>query len=343
MKTELLKYLECPNCQSAMSLLGHPDMSHQGHDIEEGTLNCTQCGGTYPIVRSLPRFVSGDNYAASFGFQWNKFPTLQVDSVMGNDLSRKRFYDCTRWPRQLPGERILEAGCGAGRFTSLALETGAEVFSFDLSNAVEAARENNRNAPRLHIFQASIYQLPLRTRLFDKIFCMGVIQHCPDPNKAFLSLLPFLRPGGVIVIDVYSKTGFPPPLKYWARPITRRMPPQALYAVLSRVIPLAFDIKSLIHRTPAIGARMAAMIPIGPLSHAEIGLHYTDDELKQVKVLSAFDMLSPRYDLPQKIEDVRQWFEEAGLVDIETRFGSNGINARGKRPLCDDHAARPSG
>jgi SAM-dependent methyltransferase len=342
MKTELLRYLECPNCQGALSLLGHPRPGCEVDEIEEGTLNCTQCGGAYPIVRSLPRFVPDDNYGASFGFQWNKFPTLQVDSVMRNDLSRRRFYDCTRWPRQLPSERILEAGCGSGRFTPLALEAGAEVFSFDLSSAVEAAHKNNRNAPRLHIFQASIYRLPLRKGLFDKIFCMGVIQHCPDPKKAFLSLAPFLRPGGIIVIDVYSKTGFPPPLKYWARPITRRMSPQALYALLSHVVPLAFEIKSLIHRAPAIGPKIASLIPIGPLSHAHIGLHYTDDELKQVKILSAFDMLSPRYDLPQKIGDVHQWFEEAGLVDVETRFGYNGINARGKRPVCDDHATRPS-
>jgi hypothetical protein len=99
------------------------------------------------------------------------------------------------------------------------------------------------------------------------------------------------------------------------------------------MIPLAFEIKSFLHRTPAIGHSMAALIPIGPLSHAGIGLHYSDRELKQVKILSAFDMLSPRYDLPQKMEDVRLWFQEAGLVEMETCFGYNGINARGRRPL----------
>ena len=333
MKIELLKYLECPNCRRALSLAGRPENSDEIREIEEDTLNCNQCGAVFPVLRSLPRFVPRDNYASSFGFQWNKFPTLQLDSIMGNDLSRKRFHDCTRWPQDLPGERMLEAGCGAGRFTQLALESGAEVFSFDLSNSVDAAFANNRRASRLHMFQASIYDLPLRKELFDKIFCMGVLQHCPKPKQAFLSLVPFLRPGGTIVIDVYSKTGFPPPLKYWLRPVTRRVPPKALYAVLSRVIPLAFEIKSFLHRAPAIGPRMAALIPIGPLSHAEIGLHYSDRELKQVKVLSAFDMFSPRYDLPQKIDDVRQWFEEAGLIEIETRFGYNGINARGRRQL----------
>ena len=333
MKIELLKYLACPNCGEALRVAGREESSNELHDIDEGALICNECAAAFPIVRSLPRFVSSDNYAASFGFQWSRFPTLQLDSVMGNDLSRRRFYDCTRWARELPGERILDAGCGAGRFTQFALESGAEVLSFDLSGAVDAALANHRNVRRFHVFQASIYRLPLRQNLFDKIFCMGVLQHCPDPRQAFLSLIPFLRPGGTIVIDVYAKTRFPPPLKYWVRPITRRLPPKVLYSVLSRVIPLAFEIKSYVSRAPAIGPRVAALIPIGPLSHAAIGLHYSDRELKQVKVLSAFDMLSPRYDLPQKVEDVKKWFQQAGLVEIETRFGYNGINATGRRPL----------
>jgi SAM-dependent methyltransferase len=333
MKLELLKYLECPNCRGALRLSGQEESSNKPDEVEAGALSCKECAAAFPIVRSLPRFVSSDNYAASFGLQWTKFPTVQLDSVMGNDLSRKRFYDCTRWPRELSGQRILEAGCGAGRFTEFALESGAEVFSFDLSDAVDAAFANHRNASRLHVFQASIDRLPLRKHLFDKIFCLGVLQHCPDPRQAFLTLLPFLRPGGTIVIDVYAKTRFPPPLKYWLRPLTRRLPPKVLYSVLSRVIPLAFEIKSYVSRAPAIGPRVAALIPIGALSHAAIGLHYSDRELKQVKVLSAFDMLSPQYDLPQKIEDVAKWFEEAGLVEIETRFGYNGINAAGRRPL----------
>jgi SAM-dependent methyltransferase len=311
--------------------------------MEEGLLECEKCGVQYPIVRGLPRFVTSEMYAASFGFQWNKFPTLQVDTVMKNDLSRKRFYATTGWPDRLPGERILEAGCGSGRFTQLALETGAEVFSFDLSSAVEAAYANNRAAPDLLMFQASIYQIPLRNELFDKIFCMGVIQHCPDPKKAFLSLIGFLRPGGEIVIDVYQKTGFPPPLKYWARPITRLLSPQTLYRVLAATIPMAYRVKSWINSIPHLGPSLASLVPIGALSHASIGLNYTEAELKQVKILSAFDMLSPKYDFPQRIEDVRKWFNEADLSEIVIQVGYNGINAKARKPALRDRAARPAG
>ena len=333
MKTRVLEFLACPACSGGLRLAKPTLASLTAAEIEEGQLECEICRVAYPIVRFMPRFVPAENYASSFGFQWNKFPTLQVDTVMQNDLSRKRLYATTGWPNQLSGELILEAGCGSGRFTQLALETGAEVVSFDLSSAVEAAYANNKTAPNLHMFHASILQIPLRKELFDKIFCMGVIQHCPDPKQAFRSLIPFLRPGGEIVIDVYERRLFPPKLKYLVRPVTRRMSSEALYRVLNTAIPAAFDVKKAIHSVPGVGPKLARLIPIGPLSHANIGLHYTEDELKQVKVLSAFDMLSPKYDSPQRIENVRRWFEEAGLTEIETKFGYNGINAKGRKPL----------
>src|SRR5207245_5979702 len=82
----------------------------------EGQLRCTQCPATFPILRSMPRFVSSDEYAASFGYQWNQFDKLQLDKFMRNDLSRERFYATTGWPEHLEGQRVLEAGCGMGRF-----------------------------------------------------------------------------------------------------------------------------------------------------------------------------------------------------------------------------------
>ena len=301
------------------------------HEIIEGQIVCTACGAAVPIVRNLPRFVPTESYAASFGFQWNRFERLQVDKFMHNDLSHDRFYKTTGWPKRLEGERILEAGCGSGRFTQLALETGAEVFSFDLSSAVDAAWRNNSGSGKVTVFQASIYEIPLRKEAFDKIFCMGVLQHCPDVGAAFRSLLPFLRPGGEIVIDVYEKPNGFPPLKYLARLFLRPLGTEGIYRLLSWTIPAAFEVKKAISRIPAVGPMLGGLIPIGPISHAP-RLIYTDEELKQVKILSALDMLSPVYDQPQRIEDVGRWFQDAGLVEVELKRGYNGINAKGKRP-----------
>lgn len=331
MRREAVELFVCLKCRGSLRIASVRSEDSTKGEIIEGQLSCEACREEYPIVRNLARFVPTESYAASFGFQWNRFDRLQVDSVMHNDLSRDRFNKTTGWPTHLEGQRILEAGCGSGRFTQLALETGAEVFSFDLSMAVEAAWRNNSDSRNVTVFQASIYEVPLRQEAFDKIFCMGVLQHCPDVEAAFRSLLPFLRPGGEIVIDVYEKPNGFPPLKYLARPFVRPLGTEGIYRLLSWTIPPAFEVKKALHRIPAVGPLLGALIPIGPISHAP-RLNYTDAELKQVKILSALDMLSPVYDQPQKMEDVGRWFHDAGLVEVELKRGYNGINAKGKRP-----------
>src|SRR5271155_3210734 len=331
MRRSALDSFACLKCGNGFRVSSATSEDSATGEIAEGVLECTQCHATVPVVRHLPRFVSSESYAGNFGFQWNRFSTIQVDEVMHNDLSRDRFYKTTGWPTRMEGQRILEAGCGAGRFTQLALETGAEVFSFDLSSAVEAAWRNNSSARNLSMFQASIYEIPLRKDSFDKIFCMGVLQHCPDVAAAFRSLLPFLRPGGEIVIDVYEKQSGFPPLKYIVRPILRPLGSQGIYKLLTWLIPPAFEIKKALHHIPVVGPQIGRLIPIGPISHAP-RLIYTDEQLKQVKILSALDMYSPVYDQPQSMETVQRWFADAGFVDVQLQRGYNGINAKGKRP-----------
>jgi SAM-dependent methyltransferase len=338
MRRETLDLLICAACQSTLQIQNVAMEDSSTGNIEEGELKCIGCGKRYPVRRSVPRFVSAENYASSFGFQWQRFDHIQIDKVMGNNLSRDRFVAGTKWPARLEGERILEAGSGAGRFTQLALETGADVYSFDLSDAVDANYRNNGGGANFHLLQASIYDIPLRRDSFDKIFCFGVLQHCPDVRRAFLGLVPHLRPGGEIVVDVYKMHTGIPPLKYWARPFVSRMKTETIHKLLSWTIPPAFEVKKMIHAIPKIGPILGELIPIGPISHAP-RLNYTDDELKQVKILSALDMLSPKYDQPQRIETVRHWFDEAGLVDIDIWIGFNGINARGRRPAHGSRSA----
>jgi hypothetical protein len=49
-------------------------------------------------------------------------------------------------------------------------------------------------------------------------------------------------------------------------------------------------------------------------------------------VLELFDMLSPAYDRPRSLGQVRRWTAEAGLQEVEVHYGWNGVEARGVRP-----------
>jgi SAM-dependent methyltransferase len=272
--------------------------------------------------------VDQENYAKSFGFQWNIHQKTQLDSSTGLPVSRKRLLDATGWPPRMAGERILEAGSGAGRFTECLLTTGADVFSFDYSAAVDANWCNNRQSDRLQLFQGDLRKIPLERQSFDKVMCLGVLQHTPDPGLAFRCLAEMVRPGGELVIDVYRKDFLAPfQWKYVLRPLTKRIPKQTLYKVISRVVPLLLTVAKKMRSIA--GSAGARLVPIVEYSH--LGLSKEQNE--QWAILDTFDMYSPAYDQPQSRETIERWFSGAGFVNIFVGDGPNGLVGKGTRPM----------
>ena len=94
------------------------------------------------------------------------------------------------------GQLVLEAGCGAGRFTEVLLKQKAKVVSVDLTEAVEANQENCPQGTGHRLAQADILQLPLARRQFDLVLCIGVIQHTPSPEKTIAALAEHVKEGG---------------------------------------------------------------------------------------------------------------------------------------------------
>lgn len=336
MKYSDIEVFKCPKCRASLRFLEiiRQEKNPGSSEILEGLISCTNCSSVYPVADAIPRFVQRNNYAASFGYQWKKFKQTQL-TVEQKQISKDRFYITTKWPENLKDQLILEAGCGTGRFTEIALKTQARIYSFDLSDAVDSARENLKDKPlaaNYHIFQADICKIPLPYAMFDKIYCFGVLQHCPDVKKAFLSLVPFLKPGGELVIDCYLRQPLRDMfnLKYLLRPFFKWWKPSWLFAFCSLAISLAYDIKSFFVKIPLAGGILAKLIPIGKLNY-EPEYHFSKSEMKEIKTLSLFDALSPRYDNPQRLSDFRAWMENAGMEILELTTGYNGINASGRR------------
>jgi SAM-dependent methyltransferase len=278
--------------------------------------------------------VNQDNYASSFSYQWRKFKQTQLVGDQ-KQITKIRLYETAKWPDNLKDQLILEAGCGVGRFTEIVLLAQARVYSFDLGASVELAMDNLKGTPWIvnyHPFQADIYEIPLPYAMFDKILCLGVLQHCPDVKKAYLSLVSFLKPGGELVIDCYLRQPLRDMfnLKYLIRPFFKWWRLLWLFAFCTIAISVAYDTKSFLTKVPIIGGILSKLIPIGKLNY-EPDYHFSVSEIKEIKTLSMFDMLSPRYDNPQRLSDLRAWIEGAGLEIAELTTGYNGINARARK------------
>jgi 2-polyprenyl-3-methyl-5-hydroxy-6-metoxy-1,4-benzoquinol methylase len=278
------------------------------------------------IRKGIPRFVGDSGYTASFGMQWNLHRRAQLDSHTGLPISRTRLFSVTGWPSDLSGLSILEAGSGAGRFTEVLLASGAQVYSFDYSEAVEANFANNGHHPELTLFQGDIFRIPFESASFDKVISLGVLQHTPDPERAFRSLSEMVRPGGELVIDVYAKTlAARLQWKYVLRPLTRRMDTGTLYRLVSRWTPRMIPMARWLR---AIGGRVGAkLVPIVEYSHLGLSPQLN----REWAILDTFDMYSPAHDYPQSVASVKRWFDGAGFAKISVRRGPNGVVGKGTK------------
>jgi SAM-dependent methyltransferase len=269
---------------------------------------------SYPVVRGVPRLCEASNYTQSFGLQWNMFRETQIDSEQVRQ-SEIRFFAETGWaPEDLDGLDILEVGSGAGRFSRVILErTNANLWSVDYSSAVDAnMATNGAIAPdRFRLFQASIYELPFPDDSFDKVVCLGVLQHTPDFEASVRSLIAKCKVGGEIVVDFYPIRGFWTKIhaKYLLRPITKRMDHQRLLRLIDRN---ADGLIALSRGLRRVGLNaLNRFVPMCDIQ-GTLPPGLTDAQLREWVVLDTFDMFSPEFDNPQRISRVERMFRDNG-------------------------------
>ena len=200
----------------------------------------------FPIVNEIPRFVERNNYANDFGFQWKKFRKTQLDSFSGLTVSEERLKRVLDMPlSNLKNKKVLEAGCGSGRFSQILIKYGAILTSFDLSEAVEANKLNN---PSINICQANIMEMPFETNYFDIVLCIGVLQHTPNPEKSIEKLLDVLKPKGLIAIDHYRRKWrniLPPPIgvaTFLYRPFILLISNQHRFKIIKKIFDFWFPV-----------------------------------------------------------------------------------------------------
>ena len=210
------------------------------------------------------------------------------------------------------------------------LDGGAQVFAVDLSAAVDACYENNGPHERLCLVQADLNQIPLKPRSFDKVFCYGVLQYTPDPSASFRSLVPFLKPGGELAMDIYHKGWAFEPYrsKYLYRPLTRCLSRDLLFRFIKWYLPRWLPFDTAMKRIPIAGRLLGMLIPCWNYSY----LPLSAQAKIEWGILDTYDALAPVYDHPQTEQTVRDWFRAVGLTDIRVRLGGNGVLGNGRAP-----------
>lgn len=311
MKKELLNILCCPSCKD--SLVFDREFAD---DVETGTLSCLTCRKDYLVTAGIPRFVEPDNYASSFGYQWNLFRKEQIDTHNGTTLSADRLWSETAWTKdELKEKWVLDAGCGAGRFLDAVSKSEAQIVGIDISSAIDAAKANLEGRDNVHFVQASIYDLPFRDGTFDFVYCIGVIQHTPDPPESIRSVARTATDNGKVAFTIYGREHWYTKLysKYWLRPVTKRMKKETLLETIRFLMPVVFPVTSVLFRLPIVGPAFRFAIPVANYVHEK---QLSREQRYAWAILDTFDMLSPFYDQPMTEIEVSNAMKDVGIDQI---------------------------
>jgi SAM-dependent methyltransferase len=297
MKLRLLDLLVCPACKGRLSVRSE---QMTGDEIVSGSLACASCGKSFPVTAGIPRFVGHDAYAESFGDEWHRFRTVQIDSLNGTTQSQDGFRLKTGLtPADVRGRLVLDAGVGAGRYAEVMALWGAEVVGVDLTRAVDAAAQNLRRYPAAHLVQADIFALPFREQTFDIAYSIGVLHHTPDTAAAFRHVALVLKKGGQLAVYIYLAGGLARYFSDAFRVVTTRLPRQVVYYLSAAAVPLYF-----LHRLPLVGRLSQALLPTNVHPHW------------RWRWLDTFDWYTPRYQWKHRYPEVLRWFREAGFSDL---------------------------
>jgi SAM-dependent methyltransferase len=135
--------------------------------------------------------------------QYNRWhhERLGQDDRLGLDPREERFY---AWLFGLleaeSGDRLLDVACGQGRFLGYADSHGLDVTGVDVSPvAVDAARAR---VPDAKVLVADGETLPFDAASFDRVACIGSLEHFPDPAAGAAEIARILRPDGQAVVFV---------------------------------------------------------------------------------------------------------------------------------------------
>lgn len=284
--------LRCTTCRGPF----HRDMTQVlGENREE--LFCAKCNRKVPVGDGVPRFIS-EAVDAGFDERWKQHPKPQATTA--GIFEQKTGFTSA----MLAGKTVLDAGCGCGRFLTVAQSMGAKAIGVDGSGHALAAAA--KNAPGAELIQANLLDLPLRDESVDHAFSIGVLHHTESTERAFREVARTVKRGGSFAVWVYAKPVSDElmPMYELMHEITRACPPDKLHAAFKRWAPTVRDAY-----IRGVG---------GPLQNV-LQVSWSKDEEECVS--DSYDWHTPQFRWWHDSATVFAWFESAGFtVDREGEF-----------------------
>jgi ubiquinone/menaquinone biosynthesis C-methylase UbiE len=118
-------------------------------------------------------------------------------------------------------KRILDLGCGTGRFSIEIAKQGAGVTALDPSRSMLEQMKRKKNNAEINLIHGNGYKLPFKDNIFDGVVCINVINHVTDYNILIREISRVLQKDGFVIMTISNFFSFYLPLAVYVN-ITKR-------------------------------------------------------------------------------------------------------------------------
>ncbi len=164
-----------------------------GIELDFEIRTCLNCGLVYvspqPCADELPVFYAG------------MYADREVETVNARSLGHVERHLRSIVSRRRPeGGRLLDIGCGYGRFLGSLVDlpwslTGTEISETAIAHVGETV-------PSATIHHGLIEDVEFEDGSFDAITLIAVLEHVKDPKATIARIAQWLAPGGLLLIQV---------------------------------------------------------------------------------------------------------------------------------------------
>jgi len=135
--------------------------------------------------------------------QRREIEQLSRDPDFAARMSRKSYFSRIGSWITPDYHRVLELGCGPGRYVAMLSSVGHQVVGVDPCSYPDWAVFRSPNVD----CRSEVYaeDLPFEDKAFDAVACMGALLYFKDPGKALSEVRRVLKPGGRIVVRTVNR------------------------------------------------------------------------------------------------------------------------------------------
>ena len=129
--------------------------------------------------------------------------------------------------QDVKNKRVLDMGCGSGRYSIALARVGArEVTAVDWQRKsfFQSEKLSRKWRLRIRFREANFLNLPFKRNSFDFVFCNGVLHHSRSIEKGLKELKRVLKPDGKAFLYLYGAGGIFWETRKALRPIFKKIP-----------------------------------------------------------------------------------------------------------------------